>query len=104
MGQDATEALLTENERSKALRDLIANVNSKRTICEVHREIFDEVYQLPDCGRKTLIIERLIEASAYAKKMSAKLFEYKADWEDGFYGANEDYSNDLEHRKKGRQI
>lgn len=55
-----------------------------RTICEVHREIFDILYELekeiPSSEEKLFeIVEKLTEATYMAKRMSNKLYEYKYD-------------------------
>ncbi len=100
MGSDVSEADLM----GKAVRDLSANANRKRTICEVHREIFDLVYAMEASGTRDKIIDLLVEATFYAKKMSKRLHEYNRDWEKGFYGENPDYAEDVQHRKAGRPL
>lgn len=89
----------------KILRNLMAHTNPKRTICEVFREIFDMVYEMPDTmPEKKIIIGCLIEANGYAKKMSEKLHEYKANWDEEFYGPNLDHSEDAARRRVGRVL
>lgn len=56
-----------------------------RTICEVHREIYDLIYELPDSERKNQIEEKLEEAFLMAKKMNAKLRQYKNNYDDGWW-------------------
>lgn len=62
----------------------------KRTLCEVIREIHD-------VGNDR-VKELAEEAIGIAKKMDAKLREYKADWDAGFYGKNEDLDEDRARR------
>lgn len=64
----------------------------KRTICEILREMHDA----GDEAVKLLAEE----AITIAKKMDAKLREYKADWDAGFYGVNEDQDEDRARRAK----
>lgn len=56
-----------------------------RTICEVHREIYDLIYELPDSERKNQIEEKVEEAFLMAKKMNAKLRQYKNNYDDGWW-------------------
>lgn len=69
--------------------------SSWRTICEVHREIYDACQAIG----ATEISELVLEAFIMGKKMDAKLREYKFDWDDGFYGKNEDHRADSKKRK-----
>ena len=60
-----------------------SSVIGKRTICEVHREIYDVIYEeFPD--RKD-IIERLEEAYGLAKKMDARLRYYAHNYDDQWW-------------------
>lgn len=52
--------------------------NSAWTICEVLREIYHKT-------NDPVIQEKLILATAMAKKMDAKLREYKADYDKGWW-------------------
>lgn len=67
-----------------------------RTICEVHREIYDLVYELPPSQNKTSIEEKLEEAFLMAKKMNAKLRQYKNNYDDGWW---ERESQEIRHEK-----
>lgn len=62
--------------------------SSRRTICEVHREIYDA------CDGQEEIRNLVIEAFTMAKKMDAKLREYKADWDENLYEKNPDRRED----------
>ena len=87
-------------DRAEALI-LIRSSSPRRTICEVHREIYDacDEMQEPD---KTKIRELVIEAFIMAKKMDGKLREYKSDWSAGFFDKNNDRMDDI-HRRSARQ-
>lgn len=78
--------------REEALA-LMRRASSWRTICEVHREIYDLCEGMPD------VRELVIEAFIIGKKMDAKLRAYKADWDEGFYGKNDDHRADSKRRK-----
>jgi tRNA U54 and U55 pseudouridine synthase Pus10 len=71
--------------------------SSFRTICEVHREIFDGCEELPE-PIKTKLQDLVIEAFVMGKKIDAKLREYRADWDAGFYGLNTDRRADRAKR------
>lgn len=68
--------------------------SSFRTICEVHREIYESC-------EDAHVRELVLEAFVMAKRMDAKLREYKADWDAGFYEANVDHRQDSKRRKCG---
>lgn len=77
--------------------------SSRRTICEVHREIYDACADIVDPARSA-IRNLVLEAFVMAKKMDAKLCEYKADWSEGFYGLNENRKDDRLARKRPIQV
>lgn len=57
-----------------------------RTICEVHREIYDMLYE----ERLKLtayddIVDKLQESFTYAKKMDAKLRQYKNNYDEDWW-------------------
>jgi len=57
-----------------------------RTICEVHREIYDLIYDnMPPGQTKEDIENKLEEAFLMAKKMNAKLRQYKNNYDDGWW-------------------
>ena len=78
--------------REEALAQM-RRASSWRTICEVHREIFDLCAGMPD------VQELVLEAFIMGKKMDAKLREYKYNWDDGLYERNEDHRADSKRRK-----
>lgn len=57
-----------------------------RTICEVHREIYDLVFDnMPDGLAKQDIENKLEEAFLMAKKMNDKLRQYKYNYDDDWW-------------------
>lgn len=73
--------------REEALEQM-SHASPWRTICEVHREIYDKCAGLPE------VQELVLEAFIVGKKMDAKLRAYKADWDEGFYADNKDQPDD----------
>lgn len=73
--------------------------NSRRTICEVHREIYDEIKTIDGTQRA---VELLEEAYGMGKKLAKKLIEYKYD-----HGKeaekNYNYESSVELRLKDQQ-
>ena len=68
----------------------------KLTICEILREL----KSLPDITQD--VSDKLAQAIVMAKKMDAKLREYKADWSEDFFEPNPNFPEELLiHRKKG---
>jgi hypothetical protein len=84
-------------DREEARLQLRCKSSSWRTICEVHREIYDATDGLPD-EVKNQIRELVIDAFIMGKKMDNKLKAYKADWDSGFYELNEDRAEDRKKR------
>lgn len=85
---------MTREEALAAMR----RASSWRTICEVHREIYDGLDAVAEPLRAELR-ERVLEAFIMGKKMDARLREYKHDWDAGFYEKNEDHRADSKRRK-----
>jgi len=56
-----------------------------RTICEVHREIYDIICEINDDDTKNLLQEKVEEAFNMAKKMDAKLRQYKFNYDDEWW-------------------
>jgi hypothetical protein len=70
----------------------------KRTICEVHREIYDIVIETMPEGKSRLEVEnKLEEAFEMAKKMNAKLRQYAYDYDDDWW---EKESAEIRQRKE----
>ena len=55
-----------------------------RTICEVHRDMYDMLYELTD-DRSEELKELIEEAYILAKKMDAKLRQYKNNYDDDWW-------------------
>ena len=65
-----------------------AHYNPKfgRTICEVHREIYDILFDdLKESDRYEDVLSMLEEAYSMAKKMDAKLRQYKNNYDDNWW-------------------
>lgn len=84
---------MTREEALVAMR----RASSFRTICEVHREIYDAADALPE-PLKAKVQDLVIEAFVMGKKIDARLREYKADWDTGFYQLNTDRRADRARR------
>ena len=57
-----------------------------RTICEVHREIYDMLHDEKDnLETYDAIIDKLQESFTYAKKMDAKLRQYKNNYDESWW-------------------
>jgi tRNA U54 and U55 pseudouridine synthase Pus10 len=84
---------VTRDEALKAMR----RASSWRTICEVHREIFDACDSL-EAEKKKQLQDLVIEAFIIGKKIDARLREYKGDWDSGFYQINDDRRADRRKR------
>ena len=74
--------------------------NSLRTICEVHREMWDIIEDIEDETVKEKLQERLITVYDMGERMTRKLREYKKEWDGGFWEKNLDSKEDEERRKK----
>ena len=61
-------------------------VQKFRTICEVHREIYDIVYDSVENEEiKKDIVDKLEEAFLMAKKMNDKLRQYKFNYDEDWW-------------------
>lgn len=79
---------MIEVSREEALRQIRGRVSSWRTICEVHREIYDIAEELPEPVRSK-VMDLVIDSYVMAKKMNDKLREYKSDWDSGLWVRND---------------
>lgn len=62
------------------------NSDGRRTICEVHREIYDILdTHLRDSEHFPVLVEKLEEVYRMGKKMSAKLRQYKFNYDDDWW-------------------
>ena len=71
----------------------VNKVGTRRTLCEVLREIHD----ITDKDNSE-VINRLVEATDMGKRMVAKLVEYKSDWSKGFFEDNIDVEEKIRIR------
>ena len=64
-----------------------AHYNPKfgRTICEIHREMYDILFEDLTTDRREEVLSRLEEAYGMAKKMDAKLRQYKNNYDDNWW-------------------
>jgi len=70
-----------------------AHYNPKfgRTICEVHREIYDILFDdLKESEHYDAVLDMLEEAYQMAKKMDAKLRQYKNNYDDDWWEKERD--------------
>ena len=66
-------------------------VSPRRTICEVHREIYDILYDsLADSPHFAELESRLQESYQMAKRMDAKLRQYKNGYDKGWWERQDD--------------
>ena len=71
---------------SRRIEEKTSSGKSLRTICEVHREIYDIIHATENNELKDL----LNEAYVMAKKMDAKLRQYKNNYDDGWWEKEKD--------------
>ena len=65
---------------------LTTEVNGKRTICEVHREIWDIIdAEIQDKALTERLFEKLEESYFMAKKMDGKLRQYKFNYDNDWW-------------------
>jgi hypothetical protein len=64
---------------------LTSGVGNKRSICEVHRELYDLAYANLNGPALQAFTDKLEEAYAMAKKMQAKLRQYKEGYDEGWW-------------------
>jgi len=63
-----------------------AKVNRARTICEVHREVYDVLAEhYGDTPHFKELADKLQEAYTMAKKMNLKLKQYKHNYDNGWW-------------------
>ena len=74
--------------------------DKRRTICEVIRELYDLTFAVNDETVKNEMRVKLKTAYEMAKKMDKKLHEYKYDWDENFWEANQDYERDIARRER----
>jgi len=76
-------------------------INKKRSICEVHRQIYDAVNDAAISDEeKEKIVDLLEEAYTYGKKMDLKLQQYKHNWSDGWWKKNRKFKVEWDKKKE----
>ena len=76
---------------TKDVSDNVYSKNLGRTICEVHRELYDILDdELRDHPQSDILKEKLQEAYSMAKKMDAKLRQNKHDYDNGWWEKERD--------------
>ena len=73
---------MSDTEADDLRRQLRTRIPQRRTICEVHREMYDH---LEASGADEKIIGLLEEAYAMAKRMHLKLVQYKEGYDRDWY-------------------
>jgi hypothetical protein len=91
---------LDYNDQPAILKHLRNAWSGRRTICEVHREIYDLVLTITDPELCKEIVPKIIDVYIMGNKMNDRLNEYKKNWEKDFYGPNEDWSQDSRKRNQ----
>lgn len=89
-----TKQLIKTKEINLSVRD--AFINPKRTICEVHREMYRKIKGTALEDTMAPLIE---EAFVMAKKMNNKLRQYKNNYDDGWWESNKLSGGILHNRK-----
>ena len=64
---------------------LTEGVGHKRSICEVHRELYDLAHANLSGAALAEFTAKLEEAYTMAKKMQAKLRQYKGNYDEGWW-------------------
>lgn len=76
---------------AKDVSDSVYSKKFGRTICEVHRELYDILDdELRDHPQSDILKEKLQEAYSMAKKMDAKLRQNKHDYDNGWWEKERD--------------
>lgn len=69
-------------DRKLAKKDLTKNAGMFRSICEVLREVYDDVYLIEDNTIRDRVTENLTDAFVMAKKMDRRLGYYYKTYSD----------------------
>lgn len=70
------EDIKNTREWRHARHSLMKSANTYRGICEVLREVYDNVYQVSEVELRDKMTDLLIEASIMAKKINDRLIYY----------------------------
>jgi len=63
----------------------IDDTKHKKTICEVHKEMYYIISTFPNNSNKVILMEKLQEAFLMAKKMTIRLHKHKFNHSDDWY-------------------
>jgi len=76
-------------------------VSKQNTICEKHRQIYDEIIELniPE-AQSIKIIDLLNDCYVMSKKMNNKLRQYKNNYDNNWWKENRDFKKIFKNRKK----
>ena len=69
---------------------LTEGVGHKRSICEVHRELYDLAHANLSGSALQEFTDKLEECYTMAKKMQAKLRQYKHNYDEGWWERQQD--------------
>lgn len=86
--------------REEAEYSIKYRVSDKRVICEVWRELWDLVEQLPDKELRKQFKEKIIDGFIMGKKMNDRLLFYKQEWAEGQFEPNPDMQEDIARRDR----
>lgn len=79
-------------------------VSPIRTICEVHREMYDKIIDSKiDDKFANEIIDLLEDAYIMGKKMDAKLRQYKNNYDDDWWEKNRNFKKSWNRRKDNKK-
>lgn len=91
---ESTNTLVNTKKTTPSVKD--AFVNPKRTICEVHREMYRKI---KGTSLEDSVVPLIEEAFIMAKKMNNKLRQYKNNYDDGWWESNKTSGGSLHNRK-----
>lgn len=86
-------------EKKYSVKDPV--VSKFRTICEVHRELYEKIIGSNlNKEEKNKMVNLLEEAYEMGKKMNNKLRQYKFNYDDAWWEKNKTYGEKLKEMKK----
>lgn len=86
---------------TKKVTDATYSQKFGRTICEVHREIYDILYEDLTSDRREDVLDKLEEAYGMAKKMNTKLRQYKFNYDDDWW--EKERASEIEEKLRTRE-
>lgn len=86
------------------MSELTTGVGHKRTICEVHRELYDLAHENLTGDVLRDFTAKLEEAYTMGKKMQAKLRQYKGNYDENWWARQtEEIIADKLHKRANRK-